>query len=293
MTLPFGGFEDSDRVYTITQPGAQFGNILVWKRGMPSTWIHAMHEDGLATVSTDLKGAFAALHLSEDPLEPAGDYFTGQALLDYVDERHGDHGLDLDLCDKLIAYYRRALIDWRTPLSNGEIARTPLTAQVALRHAIATDDPALIDELAAAGVPFTGPLHGTAMATDLALAHGAYAAAAALINAGAPVSADAMDCIEGAISPELTVQLLEKGAQPTTHAVAQCVACGAPDAARLIAQAYAQTHDDLPSAFEDARNELLEDLESSLAQVRTDEISHYLGAEGLAERIEHLKSFEL
>ncbi|MDM0113013.1 SMI1/KNR4 family protein [Variovorax sp. J22R133] len=293
MTLPFGGFEDSDRIYTVTKPGTQFGSILAWKRGMPATWPHAMHEDGLATIATDLKGALAALHLSEDPLEPAGDYFTGQALMDYVDERHGDHGLDLDLCDKLIAFYRRALIDWRTPLANGELARAPLTAQIALRHAIATDDPALVDELAAAGVSFDAPLHGTAIATDLALAHGAYAAAAALVDAGAPVSADAMDCIEGAISPELTLQLLAKGAQPTAHAVAQCVACGAPDAARLIAQAYAKMHDDLPAAFEDARNELLEDLESSLAAVRTDEISHHLGAEGLAERIEHLKSFEL
>ena len=44
----------------------------------------------LTTVAHDLHAAFAALHLDEDPLEPAGDYFTGQTLLEYLDERHQD-----------------------------------------------------------------------------------------------------------------------------------------------------------------------------------------------------------
>jgi len=293
--LPFGGFEDSDRLYAITEPGAQFGHVLAWRRGQPGAWLHAMAEDGLATIATDLNGAFAALHLSEDPLDDAsaGEYATGQALLDYLDERHGDHGLDLDLSDKLVAFYRRALVDWRAPLAQGSLAQAPLAAQIARRHAVATDDAALIDELAAAGLRFDAPLHGHALPVELAVAHGAHAAAAALVGVGAPVGAAALDDIEGPISPELTRQLLAGGARPSAHAIAQCVACGAPDAGRLIAQAYAKEHDDLPEAFEAARDTLLTELEGALAEVREGALVHHLGAEGLAERIEHLRSFQL
>ncbi|SFM08281.1 SMI1/KNR4 family protein [Variovorax sp. OV329] len=292
--LPFGGFEDTDRLLVLTEPGARHGQVLAWKQALPQAWPHAMHEDGLATVATDLEGAFAALHLAEDPLEPAGDYYTGQALLDYLDERHGDHGMDLDLADKLVAYYRRAVVDWRKPLSEGRLSEVPpLAAQIAQRHAIATDDPALINELAAAGVRFDVPLHGSALPTDLALAHGAFEAAAALVAGDAPLSGHALDNIEGPISPELTQELLARGAKPSARAIAQCVAAGAPDAARLIAQAYQQQNADLPQAFESARNALLEQLQAALAEASSAGLGQDAGAEGLAERIEHLQSFTL
>ena len=292
--LPFGGFEDTDRIHAVTEPGAQFGHILAWKRGLPQAWPHAMHEDGLATVATDLEGAFAALHLAEDPLEPIGDYFTGQALLDYLDERHGDHGLDLDLADKVVAYYRRALVDWRKPLREGGLAEAPpLASQIAQRHAIATDDAALINELAAAGVRFDTPLHGSALPTDLALAHGAFDAAAALVEGDAPLSSNALDNIDGPISPELTQELLARGAVPTTQAMAQCVAAGAPDAARLIGQAYQTAHGDLAKSFDVARAALLEQLQVALAEASSAGLGQDTDAERLAERIEHLQSFEL
>lgn len=292
--LPFGGFEDTDRLHVVTEPGAQFGHVLAWKRALPEAWPHALHEDGLATVATDLEGAFAALHLAEDPLEPTGDYFTGQALLDYLDERHGDHGLDLDLADKVVAYYRRALVDWRQPLREGRLADAPpLAAQIAQRHAIATDDAALINELAAAGQRFDTPLLGTALPTDLALAHGAFEAAAALVEGDAPLSADALDSVEGPISPELAQELLTRGAVPSARAMAQCVAAGAPAAARVIAQAYQKAHGDLPQAFDAARNALLEQLQAALAEASSAGLGADAGAEGLAERIEHLQSFRL
>jgi len=292
--LPFGGFEDSDRVSVVTEPGPQFGHVLAWKQALPEAWPHAMHEDGVATVATDLEGAFSALHLAEDPLEPTGDYFTGQALLDYLDERHGDHGLDLDLADKVVAFYRRALIDWRKPLAEGRLADVPpLAAQIALRHAIATDDPALVNELAASGMRFDAPLHGSALPTDLALAHGAFDAAAALVEGEAPLSDQALDNIEGPVSPELAQELLARGAVPTARAIAQCVAAGAPAAARVIAQAYEKQVGGLPEAFEAARGSLLEQLQAALAEASSAGIGQELGAEGLAERIEHLQSFRL
>lgn len=291
--LPFGGFEYSDRVYAVVERGADYGHILAWKQGLPEAWAHAMHEDGLTTVAHDLPAAFAVLHLDEDPLEPAGDYFTGQALLAYLDERHQTHGLALELMDKVVAFYRRAMVDWRTPLAEGTLDRDGRLSRIALRHAVATDDPALVARLAAAGVALDGPLQGSAMATDLALAHGAHHAAAALVRAGAPVAPDALDAIDSAVSPELVALLLEHGAQPSTTAIAECVACGAPAAARVIASAYQESHDDLSASFETVRNGMLAELEKSLAEVRTGKVSHYLGAEGLAERVDHLQSFKL
>jgi hypothetical protein len=291
--LPFGGFEYTDRIYAIVEPGAEYGHIVAWKKGLPPAWTHALHEDSVSTVATDLHGAFAALHLDEDPLAPAGDYFSGQTLLEYLDDRHQDHGLDLDLMDKLVAFYSRAVLDWRTPLAEATLRHQPALAHVALRHAIATDDAALIVQLAAAGVSFEGPVQGSALATDIAVGQGAFAAAAALVRAGAPVAADVLRNIDGQISPELTSALLANGAEPNVAAIVKCAACGAPASAHLIAEACTQAGIDVPPAFVADRDAMLLELEATLAKMADGTHGHYLGQEGLAERIEHLQTFRL
>jgi hypothetical protein len=291
--LPFGGFEYRDRVYAVVDPGASHGQIVAWKQGLPPAWTHALHEDGLSTIAPDLHGAFAALHLDEDPLAPTSDYFSGQTLLEYLDDRHQEHGLDLDLMDKLVTFYCRALVDWRTPLADGVLRHHPALARVALRHAIATDDAALVVELAASGVSFEGPQQGSALATDVAVEHGAFAAAAALVRAGAPVAFDALRNVDGQISPELTSALLANGAEPSVAAIVKCVACGAPASAHLIADACAETGIDVPPAFVADRDAMLLELETTLVKVRDGSLGHYLGPEGLAERIEHLQTFRL
>ncbi|WP_431511973.1 SMI1/KNR4 family protein [Variovorax sp. DAIF25] len=291
--LPFGGFEYCDRIYTVVEPGAEHGQVVAWKQGLPPAWTHALHEDGLSVVANDLFGAFAALHLDEDPLAPTGDCYSGHALLAYIDDRHQTHGLDIDLMDKLVTFYCRAVVDWRTPLADGSLRRQPAVARTALRHAISVDDAALVVDLAAAGVRFEGPLQGSALATDMAVSRSAYAAAAALVRAGAPVSAEVLANIDGQISPELTTALLANGAEPNMTAVVACVACGAPASARLIAEACARAGIDVPAAFIVDRDALLAELEGTLIQVRSGSMGHYLGPEGLAERIEHLQSFRL
>jgi len=291
--LPFGGFEDCDRVYAVVEPGPDYGHVLAWKQGLPAPWAHEMHEDGMTTVAPDLCAAFEALQLDEDPLAPAGDYFTGQALLEYIDQRHQAHGLSLELMDRLIAFYRRAMVDWRTPLAAGTLAQDAPLARVALRHAIATDDAELVGRLAAADVTLDGPLLGSAIATDLALSHGAHQAAEALVRAGAPVAHDALDYIDSAVSPELVGLLLERGAEPSATAIAECVACGAPAAARLIAEGYARSHGDLEVTYAAARDGMLADLEAALVEVHAGRLTHYLGPAGLAKRVDHLQSFSL
>lgn len=291
--LPFGGFEYTDRVYAVVEPGAGHGQIVAWKKGLPPAWTHALHEDTVNTIAPDLLGAFAALRLDEDPLAPTSDYFSGQTLLGYLDDRHEDHGLDLDLMDKLVTFYCRAVVDWRTPLAESTLRHKPQLARVALRHAIGTDDPRLVAELAAAGVDFGGPHQGSALATDVAVGHGAFAAAAALVRAGAPVAADALRNIDGQISPELTAALLENGAEPNVAAIVKCAACGAPASAHLIADACAKAGIDVPPAFVAERDAMLLELETALAKMQDGKYGHYLGQEGLAERIEHLQTFRL
>ncbi|MEZ2292431.1 SMI1/KNR4 family protein [Variovorax sp. RCC_210] len=291
--LPIGGFEYTDRIYAVVEPGAEQGQVVAWKKGLPPAWTHALHEDSVNTVATDLHGAFAALHLDEDPLAPTSDYFSGQTLIEYLDDRHEDHGLDLDLMDKLVAFYSRAVVDWRTPLAEGTLRHHPSLARAALLHATGADDAELVASLAAAGVGFDGPMQGSALATDVAVSHGAYAAAAALVRAGAPVAADALRNIDGQISPELTQALLDNGAEPNVSAIVKCAACGAPASAHLIAEACAKAGIDVPPAFIDERDAMLLDLEDTLARMQGGAYGHYLGQEGIAERIEHLQAFRL
>ncbi|MBS0426757.1 MAG: SMI1/KNR4 family protein [Proteobacteria bacterium] len=291
--LPIGGFEYLDRIYVIVDAlHPANGTVLAWKKGLPAAWQHRLHEDSLATLADSVEGAFAALHLDEDPLAPTGDHFSGQALLEYLDERHESHGLALELSDKLVAFYRQAMRDWRGALQAGTLAEDAGLAHIALRHAIHTDDAALVRALAGAGIGLDAPLQGSANAVDLAVGHGAWSAAAALLDAGAPVADDVLDSIDHALAPELTARLLAAGAQPDADAMAQCVACGAPASARLIGEALQARGEDVPRAFDAARAKLLEDLEGSLAKVREGRLSHYLGAEGLIKRAEHLRAFE-
>ncbi|MFS2165779.1 SMI1/KNR4 family protein [Variovorax sp. Varisp62] len=228
--LPFGGFEYTDRIYAVVDPGAGHGQVIAWKKGLPPAWTHALHEDSVNTIAPDLMGAFAALHLEEDPLVPTGDYFSGQTLLEYLDDRHEEHGLDLDLMDKLVAFYSRAVADWRSPLAAGTLRHQPSLARVALRHAIATDDAELVASA-----------------------------------------------------------LLANGAEPNVAGIVKCAACGAPASAHLIADACARAGIDVQPAFTADRDAMLLELKTTLA----DKHGHYLGQEGLAERIEHLQTFRL
>lgn len=291
--VPFGGFEYLDRIYAVVEPGAEHGHIVAWKQGLPPAWTHALHQDSVNTVATDLYGALGALQLAEDPTAPTSDYFSGQTLLQYLDDRHQAHGLDLDLMDKLVAFYQRAVVDWRGPLSDGVLRHDAALSRTALRHAISTDDAELVAELAAAGVHFGGPLQGSAIATDVAIGQGNFNAAAALVRAGAPVAPDALARIDGQISPELTTALLDNGAEPSVAAVVQCAACGAPASAHLIAQACARAGIDVEAAFQLDREAAVNELEGSLAKIHKGNFSHYLGEQGLAERIERLQVFSL
>ncbi|WP_454675026.1 SMI1/KNR4 family protein [Achromobacter pestifer] len=283
--LPIGGFEYCDRIYLAMEPGPRAGSVVAWKQGLPG-WTHALQQDGIATIAPDLPSAFAALCLETDPETDVDS--PGVRVLEYVDERVSEHGLPQALADKLIAFYRRALVDWRGPLAAGDITATPRLANLALQHAVANDDAALVRQLAHQGMRFDQPLRGSAGPVDVALMQHAYAVAQALLEAGSPVSDTAIHRIDRKPPTDLVALLLAHGAVADGLAMARCVACGAPEAARLIAQAGGAG---IAAAFAEARDSMANSYQEDLRRVRAGKLGHYLGADGLAERVTNLREF--
>ena len=292
--LPFGGFEYCDRVYVVTEPGAKdYGHVLAWKQGLPPAWRGAMHEDGLATIAPDLYAAFGALQLHADPLESGGEGSTGDILLEYVDERRNDHGLSPMLADKLIAFYREAVIDWRTPLAGGTLAAQPVLARHALRDAIDHDDAALIVQLAPIVADLGTAIAGSSIPTDYALRRQKFAAATALLESGAPVAPDSLASVSGDVPAALMRALLDAGVQPDADAMARCVAGGGTDSARLIGAALSARDIDAAAACRAASATLLSELTAKIGRVRAGKLTHYLGLDGLKAHVERLRTFTL
>lgn len=149
---------------------------------------------------------------------------------------------------------------------------------------------ALADKLAAQGVGFDQPLRGSALALDVALTQHAYAAARALLRAGTPVSAEAIHRFDRKPPADLVAQLLARGARADGLGVARCVACGSPEAARVIAAAAGEG---IAAAYAEARDAMATRYEEDLRRVRAGKLGHYLGADGLAERVANLRAFVL
>ncbi len=275
----------------MTDPdAADFGRVLAWKQGLPPAWRGNLHQDAVATVAGDLVSAFRELHLETDPLASPGGYSISDEFLEYLSERQEEHGMQKALADKLTAFYRRAMLDWRTPLADGTLSAHPALVRLSIRDAVGSDDAELVGRLAAAGVVFDGVVSGSHGPTSFALARGAYAAAMALIQAGAPVEEDALDEVHGNLPPELAHTLLGAGAKPTANAMANCVAYGAIESARIIGAAMSSQG--VPTAeYDQAAAVMLEGLERDATKVRAGKLHHYLGLEGLELHVQRLRDF--
>ncbi|MDH0739613.1 SMI1/KNR4 family protein [Achromobacter spanius] len=285
--LPIGGFEYCDRIYVAVEPGPRAGSIVAWKQGLPG-WTHALQQDGIATIAPDLHAAFAALCLETDPEDDLDS--PGVRVLEYLEERVSDHGMPQALADALVAFYRRALVDWRGPLAAGTLMQSPRLAGLALQHAISKDDAALVRQLAEQGMRFDEPLRGSATPVDVALMQHACAAAHALLQAGAAASPAAIHRFDRKPPAELVERLLAQGAQADALGVARCVACGAPEAARRVAAACG---DGIAAAYAEVRDAMANSYQEDLRKVRAGKLGHYLGADGLAERVANLREFLL
>ena len=289
--LPFGGFEYCDRIYAVVQPGNDYGHILAWKQGLPPAWTHRLHEDAIATIATDLRSAFHALTLQHDPLVAHEDVHTGRTLIDYLETRVAEHGLERPLADRLLAFYRTAVVDWRGALEGGQLAADPALAMLALEEAVRSDDAQLVRRLAQAGVPLDAPLLGSAGPIEATLVQRSFTAAAALLDCGAPVPTRALEDLHAGGPMDIARRLLDAGAAPCVSAVVSCAETRQFDTAHLILRALRRIDPDANAAFEAARQKQLDDLEESLRRVRSGKLSHWLGEAGLRQHIDALRGF--
>jgi hypothetical protein len=297
--LPFGGFEYLDRAYVRTVPDDDHGAVLLWMRGLPAAWTHRLHENTASGFAPDVQGAFGKFYLAEHPVHGLEKYRAGTELISYVDERVDEHGLDRSLADRLIDFYAQAVIEWEQLLATGLIAGQMGAVRSAFTAALHADDAALIHRLGAAGVHFDEPIEGSALLTDLAISSGCNAVLKALFDLQAPVDARALQGITKPLDAELVQGLIDRGAEPTAESAAEAVAVGADDAARAIIAAFAASQRGLRAKttttkkLEAAFASAISSYDESLQRQRTDPTHfHWLGVDGLTERIERLRTFQ-
>lgn len=288
--LPIGGFEYCDRIYVVTDHNAlDYGHTLAWKMGLPPAWRHAMHEDGLATIAPTLREAFQCLGLEKDPVsDDSAD--TGLEFLEYLDSRRQDHDLPAALADKVIDFYRQAVLDWRGALEAGTLSDNPLLATLALSHAIQQDDAALLRQLLDRGVALDIPLRGDMGPLSLAVINNAWSVFQALLERNPPLPERLLDDVNGPVPKALVARLLTHPDQASVQATLRCVLHGVPDSAHCIAeQLSVQQRATLP----EQKQALLTSLRTSLEKVRQGKLAHYLGENGLRLQVERLEAFRL
>jgi len=289
--LPFGGFEYCDRIYIDVETGESHGTVLAWKMGLPPAWTHRLHEDSVATISSDLRGAFSALHLPDDPLAPTGKYASGETFLAYVSERVAEHGLEQALADRIIHFYRKAILDWRPRVADGTLAQHPRLAMAALLNAIGTDNTDLVNQLASLNVPLDRPVQGSALPVEFALATAHYRAARALIQCGAVVTARCLGEINDAAPVALVELLLARGALPDWDAVIACAEYGATDSADVIAQAGAAREPDFSRNLIEVKRRRIQKINDDLKRVKEGKLGHFLTQDQLKEHAERLLAY--
>jgi hypothetical protein len=291
--LPIGGFEYLDRVYVCVRPGDEYGSVAFWMRGLPPAWTHRLHVSSTATAATSVPEAFALLHLEVDPRVDYDDYRHGTEFLDYLNERVTKHGMSIELADRITNTYARALINWQSMLDDGSILVSENAISAAFGHAISQDDPAVVRRMWELGERYDTPLSGTGVAVDVALRAGAYQVLHELLRVNATVPVDVFQNIVSVLPSELAMTLLERGAQPTYDSAATAVACGAFDAARVMAKAVPGLGLRRKANFAKALEAQSLELRRKLAEVQAGKLHHYLGEDGLQERIDRLSTFSL
>lgn len=270
--LPIGGFEYCDRVYLcVDQDSARYGEVVVWKMGLPPTWQHALHEDSVAALAPSLKAAFERMWVAEDSSE--------------FESFLGGCELPPELLKKVLDFYAMARPDWRAALQRRELAGDRLLRSLALAHALEKDDAVVLRQVAEAGADFGQPVRGSALPCELALQSGSLAVLELLLDLGAPVAERIFLVVQGELPESLTRRLLRLGARADADSVVRCLLVGAKRAAAVLAE---QVPD-----FEAARRRTLERLQEDLQKVRAGRLGHYLGEKGLQEQISRLVEAEI
>ncbi len=282
LAVPIGGFEAVERIYVFVGAGPAHGKVFAWSEGPPPAWTKTGPRAGVVPVADDLHGAFAALTLAAPP-------GPDSAFRDHVAELVAA-GLDRRLATKLLAFHRRAA-PART-LSRTRLAKHPRLALQTLAAAIKRDDAAAIRRLAR-DVPLDRPVAGPAIPLTFAVSIGRFAAANALLAAGAPIDALGLTYLHEAAPPALVQALLDRGAEPLISTLVACAREGNLATADLLARAYSARHDDLVAQFAKAHAAALASERADLARCNRGVLLHPAGAPGIERNIANLAAYQL
>jgi hypothetical protein len=291
--LPIGGFEYLNRIYVCVRPDDEYGRVLAWKQGLPPAWTHRLHEDAISTIADDLPAAFKALRLDDDPQAPADEYPSSSECMEAIETRVEDHGLDRALADRLIAFYRRAHLDWRALLAEGRLEQYPQQARLAIAACARADDAQTLQLIRAAGIELRGKVSGGATAVDLAIVSNAWNVLDLLLASKIAVPKNALLQINGAIPPSLLADLIAHGAKPLPEAVALCAIHDAHESAKILIERMAVELGAV-IASEQARGAMTAlrlELRRDLTRVESGMLHHYLGADGLRSQIAAIDDF--
>ncbi len=259
--LPFGGFEYLERMYVVVQPGPEYGHALCWKQGLPPAWVGRLHEDTVVTIAPSVRALFRQLHLEESPEAPRDDddYRHGDEVWNAIQNFEDAAPEHAPLAAKLRALVKSAVLDWRTPYERGNLAHAPQMAALAMRHAVKTDDVAMLNNLVKQKLDINAAIAGGLSSIEVALRHGCQAVSEVLLTMNVDVSR-AIQMAGGRVSRDICASLLQRGAIPDARAAIDAATNGNGETAMLIAVALkvadAKAWSRLkPDSMERARNE--------------------------------------
>lgn len=231
--LPIGSFDYLESFYVVT---AAENRGSVWAHTAEPRPVYGWNvgpyrEGGLARAAADLRGFFRTLALETDPWVVAPEaHRAGGHLRDAID-RLGSR----TIADKLRALARATVLDWRSALADGTLARRDVHRRFALEHAARTNDVELLERLLALGCDPRETVRWGADALDFAVLSGSKRAALWLLDHHAPVR-NALRNGAGTVDLELARDLAARGAVVDEHAVMAALDKGDIDVVLFLAE---------------------------------------------------------
>jgi hypothetical protein len=209
--LPIGGFEYLDRVYVGTTAGPDHGAVFYWRQGLPPGW-ELRTGDRTARLAADLPALFDQLMLEQDPWNTDEDE-TGATMRDAIDALD-DRAVAAELRDLV----RASVLDWRGALERGTLTAHRVLRRLAMEHAAADDDVALLTRLVALGCDPAEEVRSGLTPIDVALRDSSRSAARWLLDRHVPVD-NTLRSAAHTIDRDLAEQLLDRGASVNLCAV--------------------------------------------------------------------------
>lgn len=212
--LPFGGFEDLERVYVVTDPEGPTGQVMAWSQGALPAWTGELAEDSQAIAANSVTELFGQLWLYQDP-------FAEEIILDLDDAYEmfaaiyplmSEGPVGEKLAARLHDLMRANVYDWRVSLHEGTLFETSLGPKLALESAIQADDVAMLQQLRDFGFDLSARVIHEMNALDVAARLGARACFDWLLEQNTPV--EKVFCFgAGRLTAAQVQTLLDRGVQ--------------------------------------------------------------------------------